>query len=532
MYSQLILPFEETHAEYLRDESRRAGVADSISFPRSEVEVAEILRACSAEGTAVTVQGGRTGIAAGAVPEGGHVLNLSRMQGITGLGRSGNGETWCLRVEPGLPLSELRLALEHLRFPESAWDEESRRNLEVVRRVGAEGPALWFAPDPTETSASIGGMAACNASGALTFRYGATRNHIESLRMVLADGEVVSLRRGETVASGRAFSLTTEGGRVIAGDLPAYSVPAVKSAAGYQVAEDLDLVDLFLGMEGTLGVITELGLRLQPRPEARIGMVVFLPTEDATLSLVRRLREGALEVTPVAMEFFNARTLDLLRAARAEGSAFGSLPDLPDRLHTALYLEFHGEDAHMLEGQVLALEPILEELGGSSDDTWYGENKRHIQVLKEFRHAPPESVNLQIDRNRATCPGLTKLGTDMSVRDEDLEWVMALYNGDLREAGLDYVIFGHIGNSHVHVNIIPRSMEEYDRGKALYLSWAKQIVARGGSVSAEHGIGKLKVPFLELMVGGEGISEMRRLKACFDPQGLLSQGNLFEVEER
>jgi len=94
--------------------------------------------------------------------------------------------------------------------------------------------------------------------------------------------------------------------------------------------------------------------------------------------------------------------------------------------------------------------------------------------------------------------------------------------------GLEYVIFGHVGNNHVHVNILPRSMDELARGKALYLKWAEQIVAMGGSVSAEHGIGKIKVPLLETMFGPEGIAAMREVKRMFDPEGILNLGNLFE----
>jgi D-lactate dehydrogenase (cytochrome) len=148
-------------------------------------------------------------------------------------------------------------------------------------------------------------------------------------------------------------------------------------------------------------------------------------------------------------------------------------------------------------------------------------------ALKTFRHAVPESVNMLIGERKKAIPELIKLGTDMSVPDDQLENVMAMYHEGLARAGLEYVIFGHIGNNHVHVNILPRSMEEYEQGKALYLDWAKQVVAMGGSVSAEHGIGKNKTEFLKVMYGEEGIQQMRSMKALFDPHSLLNPGNLF-----
>lgn len=104
---------------------------------------------------------------------------------------------------------------------------------------------------------------------------------------------------------------------------------------------------------------------------------------------------------------------------------------------------------------------------------------------------------------------------------------MRMYREGLAQAGLEYVIFGHIGNNHVHVNILPRNMDEYEQGKALYLAWAKQVVAMGGSVSAEHGIGKIKTGFLNVMYGSDGIMKMKRLKELFDSDNLLNPGNLF-----
>jgi D-lactate dehydrogenase (cytochrome) len=103
-----------------------------------------------------------------------------------------------------------------------------------------------------------------------------------------------------------------------------------------------------------------------------------------------------------------------------------------------------------------------------------------------------------------------------------------MYHRDLEYAGLEYVIFGHIGNNHVHVNILPQSLQDYAEGKRLYLDWARRVVAMGGSVSAEHGIGKLKTGMLEIMYGPEGVDAMRSVKQVFDKAGLLNRGTLFE----
>ncbi len=490
--SNSIVPWTSEYEDYLRDESRRVGSADSISFPTSEADVVEIVKAVSERRGKITVQGARTGIVAGAVPQGGHILNLSRMNKIGDV----NGDS--ITVQPGAILDNIREAIEK------------------------EG--LFFPPDPTESTASIGGMVACNASGALSFHYGSTRNWVQSLRMVLSDGDIIGLRRGECSARGRSFCLTTEGGRTISGDLPTYAVPSVKSAAGYYVAQDMDMLDLLIGMEGTLGIITEIELRLIPRPGAINGLTVFLPDEDSALKLVRILRE---ESNPVAIEFFDHDALDLLRRMKTESSAFEKIPALKPEFHTAIYAEFHADTDEEIEEPIMAIMEAIIELGGSDEDTWYATNDRELEPLKAFRHATPEAVNLLIDQRKRDCPELTKLGTDMSVPDAHMESVIAMYDADLAENGLESVMFGHIGNNHVHVNILPRSMDEYDTGKALYLAWAERIVGWGGSVSAEHGIGKIKVPFLRMMYGDDAIAEMRALRSLFDPDAILNPGDLF-----
>ena len=489
-----IIPWTSEYEDYLRDESRRIGTADSISFPTSEAEVIEVVKEVRAQGGTITVQGARTGIVAGAVPQGGHVLNLSRMNRIGDV--SGDSIT----AEPGAILENIREAIEK------------------------EG--LFFPPDPTETTASIGGMVACNASGALTFRYGPTRNWVQSLRMVLSDGDLIAVRRGQCLARGRSFSLATEGGRTIGGDLPSYSVPNVKSASGYYVADDMDILDLLVGMEGTLGIITEVELKLIRRPGAINGLTVFLPTEEAALKLVRILREQS-PMRPVGIEFFNHDALYLLRRMRSESSAFERIPALKPDYHTAVYAEFHADAEEEIEEPIMALMEAIVELGGSDEDTWYATNDRELEPLKAFRHAIPEAVNLLIDQRKRDCPELTKLGTDMSVPDARLEEVIAMYGADLESRGLESVVFGHVGNNHVHVNILPRSIEEYEKGKMLYLDWARQIVGLGGSVSAEHGIGKIKVPLLRMMYGDEAVAEMRSLRLLFDPDEVLNRGSLF-----
>lgn len=505
MRADPILKWKSEHEDYLHDESRSVGFADSISFPTTEADVIEVVDGIRARGGSITTQGARTGITAGAVPNGGHVLNLQHMNAIGGIRRDAQADTATITVQPGALLEDIYRAVE--------------------------SDDLFFPPDPTETSASIGGAVACNASGAMSYYYGPTRRWIRSIRLVLSDGSVLTIARGEHRAQGRSFSLTTDSGRTISGQLPSYTQPPIKSAAGYYVADDMDLLDLFIGMEGTLGIVTEAELLLISRPAAVLGLTAFLPSEEAALQFVRAVRgdggQAPGSLRPVAIEYFDHNALELLRRMKAENPAFEDIPALQPDFHTAVYVEFHGDDEKMAEDAMLQVLDPLTAVGGSDEDTWVAITPRDLEPLKAFRHAVPEAVNLLIAERKRDLPDVTKLGTDMSVPDARLEAAMAMYREAMAEAGLESVIFGHIGDNHLHVNILPQTLADYERGRAIYYEWAERVVAWGGSVSAEHGIGKLKVALLQLMYGESGIAEMRELKARFDPDGMLNPGNLF-----
>jgi D-lactate dehydrogenase (cytochrome) len=489
----MIEPFQPAHADYLRDESRRTGCADRIAFPRTETEVVATLAGARSQRMPITTQGARTGISGGAVPEGGLVLNLARMEQIAA------PESGTLRVQPGVTLASIRAAV----------------------------PAgFYFAPDPTEPSASIGGMISCNSSGALSYLHGPTRDHILGLRVATVSGEVLALRRGRDRAAGLRFQLGS-----LAGEFPPLPRPAVKNAAGYFIDRDMDLIDLFIGAEGTLGIVTEATLRLLPAPDALWGLLAFLPSTAAVVGYVDALRQalplGGARLA--ALEYFDSRCLDFLRERTDLLVSKGiSVPTLPDGA-ACVYAEWHAPSACEAETALMAAADLLPRFGADADVALLADNSRDIEKLKLFRHAVPELVNSSIDERRKIHPGLVKLGTDMSVPNARLADVLALYEGDLAASGLEHLTFGHIGANHLHVNILPRHPADYAAGRALYARWAAQVIAWGGSISAEHGIGKIKRDLFRQMAGAAALAQMRGLKKLFDPDWLLNPGTLLEA---
>jgi D-lactate dehydrogenase (cytochrome) len=491
----------ESFARYLADESKlSSGTLASVALPRSVAELAHIVAAHHAAGEPVTISGARTGVVGGAVAEaGGHLISVDRIKGIEEVGVDERGEPFA-RVRAGTTVREL---YEHL----------------------ANHHPEWIYPvDPTETSASLGGTVATNASGPRTFHYGPTRDWVRWIRVVLADGRILELRRDEVVAEGGRLELEPEdGGPPAVLDLAEIPLPRTKSSLGYPSRPDIDAIDLFIGSEGTLGVITDVELRLAPRPRHPLYLLQFFPDDDAALGFVEWLRGSSLDV--LAIEYFDRRSLELV----AEGPGHNRYEAMiSDRLAAAVYTEIELGAEERLDAVYEAIGAELERLGASEDDCGAGlEESDHLE-MKAFRHAVPERLNALVAQRRRHVPGLHKIATDMAVEDDRLRDIYRTYREMLGERGFDFAIFGHVGNNHFHVNILPRDEDELARAKLAYRELATEVVSGGGAVSAEHGIGRIKKEFLAIQYGPEHIDAMRRIKRFLDPELRLNPGVLFD----
>lgn len=522
MMNGLIKELTDDFSGYLKDESRTAGYAETISFPKSEEDVRAILRELAKTKTSVTIQGARTGLAAGAVPFGGHVMNLAKMNRALGLRRE-NG-LFYVTVQPGVILSQLKKDIEERHFRTEGWSAASVSALMEFAR----SPEYFFPTDPTESSACIGGITACNASGARSYLYGSARGHISALRLALWDGSVLRLKRGEVFARGRELTLEKEDGTALRVKLPGFEMPDAKNASGYYVCDDMDAIDLIIGSDGTLGVLTEIELELLPLPAVIWGVSAFFASEADAVNFVEMLRGAADDIA--AIEYFDGGAVDILRGQKKKSPAFAQLPDVPDGAGCCVYAELHcGGEEEALEG-LFRIGGLVAAAGGDERDTWVARDSRDRESLQFFRHAVPESVNMFIDERKKKDPVITKLGADMSVPRGRLGEIVGIYRAGLAEYGLDSAVWGHIGDSHLHVNILPRDGEDYKKGKELFLKWARAVSEMGGSVSAEHGVGKIKASFLEVMYGRGHIIEMAETKRCFDPHFIFGRGNLFPAD--
>jgi D-lactate dehydrogenase (cytochrome) len=521
--------FENIAAEcpaYLTDESKfSCQPFDYLFFPRSEAELSAVLKEMARRGVKVTVAGARTGLVGGCVPNQGALVSLENFERVLALWFDAPSAEWRLRAQCAVNLRTLAAQLAVKSIPDIERCADGMTLLEIDRF--RQDPDIYFyPPDPTEMSASLGGTVATNASGARTFRYGPTRDWVRGIRVMLANGELLDLPRGKYFASpGGEFTVTDTAGRDYRVTIPTYSSPRTKNTAGFFTAPHMDLIDLFIGSEGALGIITEVTVGLLKR-KPKISVVQFLGSDEQTITLVQALRADA-RIRLDFLEMYSGAALDLLRQRQMQDPKAVGTPSIPATAQAALFFELDFDPAAKA-AQMEALDSAVRSCGAALSDSWAAYENRELDRLKNFRHILPETINAIISERKKQHPGLHKLGTDLAVPDERLADMWAVYRNTLEGAGLEWAAFGHIGNNHVHINILPRDMADLQKALGLYQMFAEKAVAFGGSVSAEHGIGKLKAKFLKTMFTPAEIDEMHAVKRALDPNLLLNPGNIFE----
>ncbi len=516
----------ETYALYLDDESHSfEGETEKIVFPANEAQVAAVLKDAYEREIPVTIQGARTGLTGAAVPLGGLTVNLERMNNLLHMQYYEDENLYTITTEAGVLLEDLVNAVQSKRLDmikgQGGPDEEK-----ALERFLNEKKAYTFPVDPTETSAWIGGITACNASGARTFKYGATREWVKRIRVVLANGDILDIRRGQCNADNGVFEIEHSDGEKVTVNIPTYVMPRTKNAAGLYAKPDMDLIDLFIGSEGILGAITLVELGLVPLPENIMPVKAFFPSEDDAVGFVYDIRSSDSPVKMDFLEYYGPNAIEMIKEKAS--SAGIKIPALSDQTKAIVFFEFEYTDADM-EDKIMGLETVLNKHNSSSESSWAGMERSELEKMKIVRHFVPETVNGLIAQRKAQFPKVHKIGTDMAVPDESLRDYLKYYRTVLDGQGMEYVIFGHIGNNHLHCNMIPRNDEEVDQGMDNYMTFAKKAVELGGTVAAEHGIGKLKRDFLKIMYGEKGIEQMQAVKRALDPKWLLNRGNVVPV---
>jgi len=434
----------ETLICYSYDGTFRDSLPDAVIHPSSTKEVAAILKVCNRERVPVIPRGMASGLAAGAVPlDGGLILNLVRLNRILDI----DMDNMMATVEAGVITADFQAEVEKL--------------------------GLFYPPDPASVRHStLGGNVACNAGGPRCLKYGITGDYVMALEVVLADGRIMRV-----------------GGK------------AIKNVTGY------DLKSLFVGSEGTLGVITEITLKLIAYPEAkRTAQAIFPRLEDAGKAINAVLRGG---IVPATLELMDETAINSVEDFLHLG--------LPRDAEAILVIETDGDEADATRDMKVVVH-ICREHGASE-----------VRVAQ----TPEESDELwRTRRNISGSLGRkrpNKLGEDISVPRSAIPEVIARIKQISVKHNLPIVIFGHAGDGNLHPNILfdKRDEEEWQRVEAAVGDLFRAAVEVGGTLSGEHGVGVLKRPYLEMALGATSVEMQRRIKQAWDPNNILNPGKIF-----
>ena len=407
-------------------------------------QVSRVVRLAHEHRIPILPRGAGSGFTGGSLPiRGGIVLVLTRMNRILEI----DPDNLTATVEPGVVTATLQREVERL--------------------------GLFYPPDPASREFStLGGNIAECAGGPRCVKYGVTRDYVLGLEVVTASGEVIHT-----------------GGKTM------------KNVVGY------DLTRLFVGSEGTLGIVTRIILRLLPRPEARKTLLVAFATIDGAARAVSAIIRG--RIIPATLEFMDASAIDCVRQAMEL--------DLPDGSRAVLIIEVDGEPK-VLEGQAARILDIVEPLGvietrvaataEEAEAIW----KVRRSVSPSLRRVNPDKFNEDIVVPRSRVPEMIRA----------LETISAKHK-------VPIVNFGHAGDGNIHVNVMVDLKEEGMRATVdrVLDEIFRTTVALGGAVSGEHGIGTAKMPFIGLELDAATLATMRAIKQALDPHNIMNPGKIF-----
>ncbi len=478
---------------YLEDYSGLTGAhTQAVIYPSSANEISQAVEEASRSKIPITVSGAGTGVTGGRLPFGGRVLTTEKLNKIIDVvPTQGNSS---VIIQPGVTLAQLDAELKKYN--------------------------LWYPVNPTEQSATLGGNVSTNASGSHSFAYGTTRRYVRRLTVVLATGEIITVRRGTITADEHhQILLQKTAGTAQKISLPSYTSPDIKNAAGYFIRPGMDLIDLFIGHEGTLGVIAEIELSVIPRPENSFHCCLFFPEDFPLVKFITELKTRSRTpghlLSTRCIEYADHNCLELLKT---------KYPSLPTNAGGFIYgeQECSPENEDALLNEWVAL---FERFAIKAENVLFAQTEKDKTFLTELRHSIPESINTIVKRN-----GMPKIGSDLAVPEQEFPEMFARYPAILGAQKIPFYVFGHIGDSHVHANILPSTKQDYLKSQAAYDILIREALARKGTVSAEHGIGKIKHRYLAMMYDKTAIKGMAKVKKQLDPSMILGRGNIFPQE--
>ncbi|WP_082233220.1 glycolate oxidase subunit GlcD [Halobacillus massiliensis] len=417
---------------------------DAIVAPRNTNQVSEIVKLCCKHKVPIVPRGSGTNLSAGTTPlEGGIVLLFKHMDKLLEIDENNLTVT----TQPGM------------------------NTLKLIETVEAKG--LFYPPDPSSMKISqIGGNINENSGGLRGLKYGVTRDYVMGLEIVLPNGDII--RTGGKLA---------------------------KDVAGY------DLTRLFVGSEGTLGIVTEATLKLVPLPESKKTMLALYEDLNAAAESVSKIISS--RIIPTTLEFLDQPTLKVVE----DFSKIG----LPTHVQAVLLIEQDGT-ADAVEQDMKKMQQICQENGAVQVDT--ARTEAEAEALRTARR----SALSALARLRPTT-----ILEDATVPRSEIARMVQSINEIAKKHRVDICTFGHAGDGNLHPTCLTdeRNKEEIERVEAAFEEIFKKAVELGGTITGEHGVGAMKSNYLHLKVGEAGISVMQSMKNAFDPNNIMNPGKIF-----
>ena len=422
---------------------------DYILFPTDTIQVSEIMKIANANNIPVTVRGAGTNMAGCCIPfKGGIVLSINKMDSVLDF----DIQNQTIKVQTGVIVGDLQ---------------------QIVEKEG-----LFYPPDPSNLKVStIGGSLALSSSGSRTFKYGGTKDYVIDLTVVLADGEV--LRTGANT---------------------------IKNATGF------NLTQLFVGSEGTLGVITEATFRIIPKPEQTKVMLVYFKETDSAAQAINAIIMA--KIVPSVLDIMDRTTMEIVE----EFSPAGFLVDND----AVLFIEVDGSEEE-INKKTEAISKIC---------SIYGASEQKISNTEEEKQKIWTARRSSFGAVAKLRPNV--LSEDMVVPRTYMPQMIKKTYEIGQKYGLNISVVGHAGdgNFHPHIAFDMRNIQEMERVNAAVKELFLQAVEFGGKISGEHGIGSVKAKYLKYSIDSCTLKYMKQIKTLFDPKNIMNPQKVFDYEVR
>jgi len=480
-------------SSFERDWSNMPGEADYVTRPINRKQCAIILYTCNRLKIPITISAGKTNLTGSATPNGGLILSVINMKSPNPII---NQDNKTVKASVGIVLEDLRKEI-----------------------ISSSNQKLYYPVDPTSREdALIGGIISCNASGFIPGDKGATRYWVEGLYVLLPNGYGKYIQRGEYTSDKSQFILQCDE-ETININIPDYNRPRIKNASGPFTSSDseIDFIDLIVGSEGIFCLITEVKLRVAELPKGFLDLFITLPSEKNAIKFRGYLEQKDILYNLTALEYFGYNCQNYMQHKEKL---------FKDDSSVGIYLQYPLIDQPIEESIEEWAELINHSKCGITDeDVFLLNSPENWRIFFEARHSMPVKA---LEKTKEL--DAVSMITDTIVPYDNFNNFVHFTHQLLKENKIEYLLFGHLGDCHLHFHVI-YTKEETTIINDLYRKIIQKSAELNGVYSAEHGTGKRKtIDFLECY-GEDAVEQVRQCKLSFDPNNILNTGNIITIKD-